>query len=378
MGGNAVANFRAVGCHFGKLMSRDEFVQTGFEAWPRAGVRPPILHPWPMFRPQVEQPEIIEPRGERHQVDVGKRRIGAQDPRSAAGQCLFEQLEGALISGDSMHHERRLYTMLVGRFEAIGPARVADIAKALFANLFRHGLHPFPEHGGKADLGRAIEQALVDHLAPQPHAALQPRIGGDKPRRLRKRLVDIFADQRRLDHRLAVVHQRRHHAFGIELEIVLIVLLGFEQIDPDRLPFQPLRPQRDADLLAAHRVAEIVEDEAHATFLPHSRAEAMSAPWRIALSLSQTTGSMTHSRLVNVPKPQSVEAMTRSRSPMVATASSMRRATTSGCSTKLLVVSTTPGMRIMSFGNGTRLSAAYSWAWRGLENSIDSAPTLAW
>ena len=45
-------------------------------------------------------------------------------------------------------------------------------------------------------------------------------------------------------------------------------------------------------------------------------------------------------------------AMTRSRSPTAATASSMRRATTSGCSTKLLVVSTTPGMRIMSFGNG--------------------------
>jgi hypothetical protein len=27
---------------------------------------------------------------------------------------------------------------------------------------------------------------------------------------------------------------------------------------------------------------------------------------------------------------------------------------------------------------GKRLSAAYSWAWRGLENSIDSAPTVAW
>src|SRR5215472_5292767 len=115
-----------------------------------------------------------------------------------------------------------------------------------------------------------------------------------------------------------------------------------------------------------------------ALFLPQSRAEAISAPSRIDLSLSQTAGSITHSRRVNVPKPQSVEAMTRSRSPTAATASSMRRATTSGCSTKFEVVSTTAGMRIMSFGNGTRLSAAYSWACRGLENSIDSAPTLAW
>jgi len=41
----------------------------------------------------------------------------------------------------------------------------------------------------------------------------------------------------------------------------------------------------------------------------------------MAFSLSQTTGSITHSRWVNVPNPQSVEAMTRSRSPTAATAS---------------------------------------------------------
>ena len=84
----------------------------------------------------------------------------------------------------------------------------------------------------------------------------------------------------------------------------------------------------------------------HATFFPHSRAEAMSAPSRIAFSFSHTTGSITHSRLVNVPKPQSVEAMTRSRSPTTDTASSIRRATTSGCSTKFVCVSMTPATRI--------------------------------
>src|SRR5215510_16570550 len=60
---------------------------------------------------------------------------------------------------------------------------------------------------------------------------------------------------------------------------------------------------------------------------PHSLAEAMSAPLRMAASLSHTTGSITHSRLVKVPKPQSVDAITRSRSPTARTASSMRRAT---------------------------------------------------
>src|SRR4029077_6814151 len=108
-----------------------------------------------------------------------------------------------------------------------------------------------------------------------------------------------------------------------------------------------------------------------ALFRPHSRAEAISAPSRIDLSLSQTTGSIPHSRRVKVPNPQSVEATTRSRSPTAATASSIRRATTSGCSTKLVVVSITPGTRIISLGSGTFLNAAYSCAWRGLENSID-------
>ena len=68
---------------------------------------------------------------------------------------------------------------------------------------------------------------------------------------------------------------------------------------------------------------------------PHSRAEAMSAPSRSASSFFHTTCATTYSRPAKVPKPQSVEAMTRSRSPTAATASSIRRATTSGCSTKL-------------------------------------------
>ena len=76
---------------------------------------------------------------------------------------------------------------------------------------------------------------------------------------------------------------------------------------------------------------------------PHRRVEAMSAPWRRAFSFSQTTGSITYSRPVNVPKPQSALAITRSRSPTAATASSSLRATTSGCSTILLFLSTTPG-----------------------------------
>jgi len=38
---------------------------------------------------------------------------------------------------------------------------------------------------------------------------------------------------------------------------------------------------------------------------PHKRAEAMSAPWRSDCSFNHTPSSITHSRLVKVPKPQS-------------------------------------------------------------------------
>ena len=57
----------------------------------------------------------------------------------------------------------------------------------------------------------------------------------------------------------------------------------------------------------------------------------------MVLSFGHTMLAATHSRPAKVPKPQSVDAMTRSRSPIAATASSMRRATTSGCSTKFEV-----------------------------------------
>ena len=72
-------------------------------------------------------------------------------------------------------------------------------------------------------------------------------------------------------------------------------------------------------------------------FAPQSRCDARSAPSRRVFSFGHTMLAATHSRPAKVPKPQSVDAMTRSRSPIAATASSMRRATTSGCSTKFEV-----------------------------------------
>src|SRR5262249_40260074 len=66
---------------------------------------------------------------------------------------------------------------------------------------------------------------------------------------------------------------------------------------------------------------------------PQSRRLAMSAPSLSARSLAHTTLGAHISEPANVPKPQSVDAITRVRSPIAATAWPIRSATTSGCST---------------------------------------------
>ena len=135
---------------------------------------------------------------------------------------------------------------------------------------------------------------------------------------------------------------------------------------PPACPQTP-RPHRDRRL-----------EGRQAAFLPQSRDEARSAPWRQVLSFAHTTSSVTHPYPANVPKPQSELAMTRSRSPTAATAASMRWATTSGCSTKLLFESITPGSSTMWSGRRCRRNAAISCWRRGLANSMLSPPTLAW
>jgi hypothetical protein len=64
------------------------------------------------------------------------------------------------------------------------------------------------------------------------------------------------------------MHQCRDHALGVEFEIFRIVLLGLEQIDLARLPRQALLDQGDADLLAADRVAEVVERQHAMNLVP--------------------------------------------------------------------------------------------------------------
>ena len=72
----------------------------------------------------------------------------------------------------------------------------------------------------------------------------------------------------------------------------------------------------------------------------------VSAPSRMERSFAQTTSSATRPQPAAVSKPQSVPASTRVGSPTTCATRSMRSATTSGCSTKLVSVSITPATRI--------------------------------
>src|SRR5262245_41451714 len=111
--------------------------------------------------------------------------------------------------------------------------------------------------------------------------------------------------------------------------------------------------------------------------VPPSRAGARSAPCRRLASFAHTTLSATMSDPAKVPKPQSTEAITRRRSPTASTTRQMRSATTSGCSTKLVVESMTPGSSSRPSGRGWRWKTRYSWPCRGLASSMESPPTRA-
>ena len=94
----------------------------------------------------------------------------------------------------------------------------------------------------------------------------------------------------------------------------------------------------------------------------------MSAPWRIDLSFSHTTGSITHSRPVNVPKPQSAEAI----DPLTIADRLDRLLYAPRLDLRMLDEVggrlDHSGKEDHVLGKWPALSAAYSWAWRGLAN----------
>ena len=94
-------------------------------------------------------------------------------------------------------------------------------------------------------------------------AARLHRIARREVRPLRRDLVEIFDDDGGIDHDLAVVVERRHHAVRIEREIFGLELIAGEQVELLLLERQPLGVEHEAHALAAGRLRRVVELEGH-------------------------------------------------------------------------------------------------------------------
>src|SRR5262249_33680077 len=118
----------------------------------------------------------------------------------------------------------------------------------------------------------------------------------------------------------------------------------------------------------AFRIIGPATQRVHAASAQNSRFDAIRAPSTSARSFAQATSGCTSSPAPEVPKPQSVPAMTRSR-PTTPANRMMRCATNSGCSTRCTQCDTTPGTTILSSGNLMSCQTAHSCSWRGLAAS---------
>src|ERR1700690_2235505 len=93
------------------------------------------------------------------------------------------------------------------------------------------------KHRRKAYFSRGLENPFVDVLTPAPH--LRAFEGGSgNERRLRECLIEVLANESRLDDCVTLVDQRRHDTLGVELKVFGPVLFVLEQIDIFRLPTQ--------------------------------------------------------------------------------------------------------------------------------------------
>ena len=163
----------------------------------------------------------------------------------------------------------------------------------------------------------------------------------DRPRaRDRAHGVEHLPGQTQVEQR---VHEQRGAVAGDEARVAVAPGAARLQVGPEAVGelVQPLREVR------AHGTPAPLRD--------HSASLASSAPWASASSFSHATSGSTRPKPTNVPKPQSVPGMTRSR-PTTSAKRPMRCATSSGCSTKLVFVSMTPGHEHLVVGELSRPS----------------------
>ena len=81
--------------------------------------------------------------------------------------------------------------------------------------------------------------------------------------RQRYDLIEIFNDDRRVGHDIAVVIKRRHHAVGIEFKVFRFELVAGEQIEFGLVECLGLGVEHEANPLAAGRLRRVIEREGH-------------------------------------------------------------------------------------------------------------------
>ena len=96
--------------------------------------------------------------------------------------------------------------------------------------------------------GDVVHHVLVDELVPEAHARLAYRIGRAQGRRIGKRILQVFVDDRRVRDDGAVMIEHRNLALGIDREEGRLVLLELVQIDINALERQALFLERDEAL----------------------------------------------------------------------------------------------------------------------------------
>ena len=93
---------------------------------------------------------------------------------------------------------------------------------------FREVRHRILDHRVPAQERQRGAEVLVDELGPEAHLVTAIGIGGLE-RQSRKRVVDVFVDERRFVEHAIVVHQHGHLAERIDLHEPGFVLLEIHQ-----------------------------------------------------------------------------------------------------------------------------------------------------
>jgi hypothetical protein len=147
--------------------------------------------------------------------------------------------------------QRHLDALFDQRPLALTPRRIRHLHQAFFKPSAGLLLELLSERDREAYRGAGHVKDIVRQFAPQAHGGAFNRVLRHE-RRIRKHFVQVGADHTRLDNRIAVVNEHRHHPAWIHLLEFRRELLASRKAQVVIGPRQLFLRQHDADLLRAH------------------------------------------------------------------------------------------------------------------------------